>query len=365
MHDSQLEAENLNLRRQLDALLREARANEEKMRRFEGLEHRLIGARSVLELLRLLLSDYGQAFGIESVTLALVDADGETARILDGELRDGSVLNDLVLLPSATPLDELYGRVRKPRLEAFEASLHARFFNAPPRPPRSVALLPLSRHGELIGSLHFGSCDAERYDPAAGTHLLERLASIVSVCLESVLNQERVKLAGLTDLLTGVHNRRYFEHRCGIEIAQARRYKHALACMFLDIDKFKHINDSHGHPAGDAVLRAVGHCIQSQLRAGDTIARYGGEEFVVLLPQTGAQHVREIAERIRSRIAAMPCAADSGQALDVTISIGLAMLDAAPGREAAAMAAGLVAAADRALYQAKAGGRNRVVFDGS
>lgn len=359
--DSQLELENQNLRRQLEALLREARANEEKMRRFDELEHRLIGARSVLELLRLLLSGYGQAFGIESVTLALVDADGETARILDGELRDGAVLNDLVLLPSATPLAELYGRARKPWLGPFEASLHARFFNAPPQPPRSVALLPLSRHGELIGSLHFGSCDADRYDPAAGTTLLERLASIVAVCLESVLNQERVKLAGLTDLLTGVHNRRYFEHRCGIEIAQARRYKHALACMFLDIDKFKQINDEHGHPAGDAVLRAVGHCIQAQLRAGDTIARYGGEEFVVLLPQTAARYASEIAERIRVRIAAMPCVADSGQPLSVTISIGLAMLDEAPGRDAAAIAAGLVAAADRALYRAKAEGRNRVV----
>ncbi|MBT9457742.1 MAG: sensor domain-containing diguanylate cyclase [Burkholderiaceae bacterium] len=364
MQDSQLEAENLHLRRQLEALLREARANEEKMRRFDELEHRLIGARSVLELLRLLLSDYGQAFGIESVTLALVDADGETARILDSELRDGAVLNDLVLLPSAAPLEALYGTARKPWLGRFEAPSHARFFNAPPRPPRSVALLPLSRHGELIGSLHFGSCDAERYDPAAGTNLLERLASIVAVCLESVLNQERVKLAGLTDLLTGVHNRRYLEHRCGVEIAQARRYKHALACLFLDIDKFKQINDAHGHPAGDAVLRAVGHSIQSQLRAGDTIARYGGEEFVVLLPQTAAQHAREIAERIRASIAAMPCAADSGQPLEVTISIGLAMLGAVPaGQEPAVVAAELMAAADRALYRAKAGGRNRVVFE--
>ena len=76
---------------------------------------------------------------------------------------------------------------------------------------------------------------------------------------------------GLTDALTGVQNRRYFEHRCPVEISQARRYKHPLACMFLDIDKFKRINDTYGHQTGDDVLRGVASIIQAQLRSGDTI----------------------------------------------------------------------------------------------
>jgi two-component system cell cycle response regulator len=366
LHD-QLQVENRALRQQLDALLREARANEEKMRRLDQLEHRLIGARSIVELVRLLLVDYRQTFGIESVTLSLVDPQLEATRILDTELREDGALGGLALLLSATTLDRLYGQARRPQLGDFDPARHAGLFKAPYLPLRSVALLPLCRHGALIGSLHFGSQDPERYDSAAGTDLLERLASIVSVCLESALNQERLKLAGLTDVLTGVHNRRYFEHRCLVEIAQARRYKHALACMFLDIDKFKHINDRFGHPAGDAVLRAVGHLIQGQLRAGDTIARYGGEEFVVLLPQTPGRHAREIAERIRSSIAARQGLVEAG-AGGVTVSIGLAMLPGAgstdpPGADPAALAAALVAAADRALYQAKHAGRNRVVCD--
>ncbi len=363
---SDLQAENQALRRQLEALLREARSNEDKMRRFEQLEHRLIGAASVLELLRLLLGEYKLAFGIEAVTLTLLDPEQEIRRILESELREPSaqLLAGLDLSQSAFAMRALYGDELQPWLGAFDATSHAGLFDAADGPLASVALLPLSRHGELIGSLHFGSRSAERYDAAAGTRFLERLADIVAVCLESALNQERLKLAGLTDMLTGVHNRRYFEHRCGIEIAQARRYRHPLACMFLDIDHFKRINDTHGHQTGDEVLRTIGEAIRSQLRAGDTIARYGGEEFVVLLPRTPGFFAREIAERIRASIAERRLLAASGDGIGLTISIGLAMLGGeTAGQSPGKLAERLVASADQALYAAKHGGRNRVVCD--
>lgn len=152
--------------------------------------------------------------------------------------------------------------------------------------------------------------------------------------------------------------------RAFLRRARAARHRQPLACMFLDIDKFKRINDSYGHQSGDVVLRGVADVIQAQLRTSDTIARYGGEEFVVLLPQTAALHAQEIAERIRVAVAAQPFRSQSDQAVPVTISIGLAMLplDAAAS-EPAVQAEMLIAAADRALYQAKHGGRNRVVSD--
>ncbi|MDY0744395.1 DUF484 family protein [Paucibacter sp. R3-3] len=355
-----LEAQNQALRQQLDALLREARSNEDKMRRFDQLEHRLVGARSIVELLRLLLIEYRLAFGIEQVSLTLVDRELEVTRMLDADLRVDATLQGLTLAQSPAALQALYGTRLHPWLGAYDAPAHAALFGGSSA-IGSVALLPLVRHGVLIGSLHFGSASAERYDADSGTHFLERLCAIAAVCLESALNQERLKLAGLTDGLTGVHNRRYFEHRCQVEIAQARRYGHALACMFLDIDGFKRINDTHGHQSGDEVLRGVGQLIHGQLRAGDTIARYGGEEFVALLPQTSLQHAGEIAERIRAAIAAAPLPSGGGQTLRVTISIGLAMLphDLA-GKDLARLAEALVATADKALYQAKNGGRNRV-----
>lgn len=372
MHSDDLQAENLALRQQLQGLLREARSNEDKMQRFDQLEHRLIGARSIGELIRLLLDEYKLAFGVEFVTLALLDLELETTRALEADGREDVKWSGLTLLQSPLLLQGLYGQQLLPRLGPFDAVAHGPLFNAGPAEIGSVALLPLSRHGELIGSLHFGSPDPQRYDHASGTQLLERLAALVSVCLESALNLERLKMAGLTDVLTGVHNRRYFQHRCQIEISQARRYQYPLACLFLDIDKFKNVNDSYGHPAGDEVLRTVGQVIQCQLRAGDTIARYGGEEFIVLLPRAPALHAREIAERIRSSIAcktlqaaspnAAPNAADT--AFGVTISIGLSMLaNVDAGRDQELMAERLVAASDKALYRAKQEGRNRVVCE--
>lgn len=351
-----LEEENRLLRRQLESLLREARANEDKMRRFEQLEHRLIAASSLQELMQLLLEEYRQAFGIEQVTLALVDGERELARLLGTAPPRG-----LRLLDDAAPLQALYAGARLPWLGPFDPARHGELF---PAAAASVALLPIYRQGALIASLQFGSLDAQRYTADAGTQLLQRLAGIVGVCLESALGQERLKLAGLTDMLTGVHNRRYFEHRCAIEVAQARRHRHPLACIFLDIDGFKLINDSHGHPAGDAVLRTVGQAILGQLRAGDTIARYGGEEFVALLPQAAGPQAREIAERIRGHIAALPIEA-GGTRIPVTISIGLAMLGGElSGREPALLAEQLVSSADQALYRAKREGRNRVVWEG-
>lgn len=359
--DSHLRSENASLRQQLEALLHQAQLNEDKMRRFDQIERRLIGAGTLVELITLLLAEYKHAFSVEYVTLALVDRDYEATRILESGLGSKGGFGALTLMHSPAALEALYGDSRQPILSDFCASRHARLFNEPVGAIGSVALLPLARHGQLIGSMHFGSARADRYVSDCGTSFLDRLAEVIAICLESALAQERLKLAGLTDGLTGVQNRRYFEHRCAVEIGQARRYKHPLSCLFLDIDKFKRINDSYGHPTGDEVLRGVANDIQSQLRSGDTVARYGGEEFVVLLPQSELHHARLIAERIRRSIEGKQFQAGSGQAIKVTISIGLSML---PGKNAGTdnrlLAEQLVACADKALYQAKHSGRNRV-----
>lgn len=365
--NSHFQSENYVLRQQLEVLLHEARQNENKMRRFDQLQRQLIGAGSLRQLIHLLLSEYKLAFGVEFVTVALIDREHEIPGILESGLgHDGPdhdvACSGLTLLQSSAALESLYGERRDPYLGTFHAPHHQALFNTPSGAIASVALLPLMRHGELIGSLHLGSANPDRYIAGCGTDFLERLAEIIAICLESTLSQERLKLLGLTDALTGVQNRRYFEQRCQVEISQARRHRHPLACMFLDIDKFKCINDTYGHQTGDEVLMSVANYIQSQLRVGDTIARYGGEEFVVLLPQTDMYHASQIAERIRSCIAEENMSAPSGHSINLTISIGLSMLPAADKSvENRQLAGQMVAAADKALYQAKHGGRNRVV----
>ncbi len=343
------------LRRQLKQLLEAAHANERKLDRFDALERRLIAVDSMEELVHLLLVECRQEFGLDAAELWLLDVDDELRRALPAL----PMVRTPRLLDGHGPLRSLFGAVRVTRLIApgpDEALLREAF--APEAGVRSAALLPLIRQGLLIGSLHFGSRDPERYDSSSGTKFLDRLAAIAAISIESMLNRERLRRAGMTDGLTGVHNRRYFDHRSLIEFSQAVRHRYPLACLFLDIDHFKAINDGHGHPAGDEVLRQVGGLILRTLRTGDLAARYGGEEFIVLLPRTDRDGAREVAERIRLQVQDAPFITPEGGTLRATVSVGLAMLPAG-----ATNFATLLDLADRALYAAKRAGRNRTLGD--
>lgn len=352
-----LRFENSSLRQQLESLLDEARRNEARQERFELLERQLIAARSLPELVRLLLDDYRAAFGIEHVSLSLIDPECEIARIFAMQCPPGLRLHETaeIFAPVCTSGARAW-------LQPYDADTHAALLGGAHGGIASVAVLPLLRGDELIGSLNLGSCTVERYDPEAGTRFLDRVAAVVTLCIENALAHERLKSVGLTDALTGVQNRRYFEHRCLAEVCQAQRHRQPLACMFLDIDRFKRINDTWGHQTGDTVLRSVAALVQEQLRTGDTMARYGGEEFVVLLPQTAAVHAREIAERIRAAVAGSGFVVPSGESVPVTLSVGLSMLGGNISAGESDLATNMVAAADRALYEAKHGGRNRVVM---
>ncbi len=350
-----LRAENQRLRDQLDTLLAEARLNQDKLRRFDELERALVAAPTLAALLEVLLLDYRQRFQLDAVTLALADP-GHEVRALLGE---AAATPGLLLLSAEAPLQALYGSRPRPLL-ADASPAHGFLFADMAATPASVALLPLVTRGQCIGSLNLGSQDARRFTADSSTDFLARLAALVALCLHNALATERLKLAGLTDALTGVHNRRYFEARCLEEVQAARRSGLPLVCLLLDADHFKRINDTHGHPAGDAVLRYVARLIKAQLRGSDVVARYGGEEFIVLLPGTPLASALETAERIRRVIAAQTVPVPGQADVRVTVSIGAAPLAAAAG-EPAAQAAALVQQADAALYAAKQRGRNQVV----
>jgi diguanylate cyclase (GGDEF)-like protein len=158
------------------------------------------------------------------------------------------------------------------------------------------------------------------------------------------------------DALTGVHNRGYLEESLAREEARTRRSGLPLGAMMIDIDHFKRINDTYGHPAGDAVLRAVGQYVMSLTRGEDIFCRYGGEEFVLIMIDTTARAVWERAEALRAGVQALTIDHDGRTIGPITLSIGVAMIpDNARDGQAA------LKAADAALYRAKQGGRNRVV----
>ena len=156
------------------------------------------------------------------------------------------------------------------------------------------------------------------------------------------------------DALTGLPNRRAFEEALAREVARARRVRAPLGLVALDVDHFKRVNDTHGHAAGDAVLREVAARIAAAARAGDLVARIGGEEFAALLGGADLSAAAEAAERIRARVREAPVAVAAGLALAVTVSAGVAALE--PGEDGAA----LLARADARLYEAKRAGRDRV-----
>jgi diguanylate cyclase (GGDEF)-like protein len=176
------------------------------------------------------------------------------------------------------------------------------------------------------------------------------------------LAQKREELLTLTrtDALTGLHNRRYFEERLTEEFMRSTRYRSPLSLVMLDIDHFKRLNDTYGHPFGDEVLRQVAKTVRGRLREVDFVARYGGEEIITLLPETGPKEALGACERVREAIAALQLEyrAPDGtkQPVRCTASLGVASM---PSKSILAMD-DLMKAADTCLYEAKGAGRNCV-----
>ena len=157
------------------------------------------------------------------------------------------------------------------------------------------------------------------------------------------------------DALTGVFNRRYFDHHLQMVMQWNQRDQKEMSLVFIDIDRFKHINDTYGHHVGDLVLQGLGHMLQRNLRATDLLARYGGEEFVILLPDTDMDQAVFVLERILSRVRKQPMARYEGQEFFITFSAGVApWTDGIPAKQWTQLA-------DNAMYLAKQSGRDRVL----
>jgi two-component system cell cycle response regulator len=173
--------------------------------------------------------------------------------------------------------------------------------------------------------------------------------------LESaVIGREQMKALAETDPLTETFNRRALAEKLVQELERANRYETQLACLMVDVDNFKHINDAHGHLAGDGVLRQLGAILRREQRTVDIIARYGGEEFVVLLPETAAGGARIFAERIIKKVATTDFG-EAGRSISATISVGIACFPDARVEDSES----LLKLADQNLYKAKLDGRNR------
>ena len=171
---------------------------------------------------------------------------------------------------------------------------------------------------------------------------------------------EQIRKFSITDPLTGCFNRGYLDQTLSREIRRSFRYGRPLSVVLCDIDHFKKVNDTYGHPAGDRVLKEFARCIGSSVRRNvDWLARYGGEEFVLVLPETDLEGARSVAERLRKKISNHSIRIENSE-IRITSSFGIASLDLKAADDGN-LSLFLIEKADRMLYRAKLSGRNRVV----
>lgn len=216
--------------------------------------------------------------------------------------------------------------------------------------------VPMMARGETLGMLH-AQCNAADADQV---HLLETVSTQIASAMANLNLRAALHSQSIKDALTGLFNRRYLEETMQREELRAARNKSSLSVVMLDIDHFKKFNDSHGHQAGDQVLRLVGETLRDAIRGEDIACRYGGEEFTLILPGASREHAHQRAEQVRVEIAQQPIRF-GGRTLDtITASLGVAAYPN-DGDDWTRV----LQAADAALYRAKQQGRNRVAAAGT
>lgn len=355
-----LQVENRTLQLRLQDLTEEVSRNEALLRKTQERELELLRAGSLAQLLERLIHGLRVSYQLDAVTLVLNDPQHEIRHLMTG---DGFPVDELREVQFVDALKEVAPRLPeldRPWLGPFYKEDHDLLLQGAVR-SGSVALIPLWRNDQLDGLLVFCSRDPMRFNKELASDFLAHLGVVAAICIENSVNRAKLVRSGLTDFLTGFHNRRYLQSRLREELARAQRAHQYLVCLMIDVDHFKRINDQYGHLAGDAVLREVARRVDAEMRTSDTGARFGGDEFAIVLAQSSFEDGERVAQRVLRAVSGQPIKVGANGAETVTLSIGVAA--AAPGpevRDLKHMAERLIAEADAALYRAKSGGRNRV-----
>ncbi len=221
----------------------------------------------------------------------------------------------------------------------------------------SVLILPLTLGETVLGAFILAARERKLFNRNR-REMLGVIANQVAVTLQNALMYQKLETMATTDGLTGLTNHRTFQEKFSEMLARAERLGNPLSVIITDIDKFKSVNDTYGHPIGDVVIKRVANILKEQVRNVDLAARYGGEEFAVLLEGTDAQGAKILAERIRQEVEEQTFDSPLGQ-FKSTLSLGIATYPSQGAHKQQ-----LIERADKALYYAKEHGRNQVVFAG-
>lgn len=359
MRIAQLERENDELRARIEEITAAAADVDEVRRKTQKRELALLRAGSLAQLIEHLHTGLRHSFQVDAVALVLHDPQHEMRHLL-GDASASDSVRDVQFVEALFPMAPQLATLEKPWFGRFHEADHELLMPRT-RGLASLALVPLRRGEQLDGVLALGSRDTGRFTPELAGDFLAHLGVIAAICLENAVNRARLVRSGLTDFLTGFHNRRYLQSRLREELGRAQRSHSAVSCLMIDIDHFKRINDEFGHLAGDAVLREVAQRIDTEMRTSDTGARFGGDEFAIVMPGGGVRQAEAVAHRVLNAVRGTPIVIGAGRTVTITLSIGVAAASPVSAtRDLKPLVERLIADADAALYKAKAAGRNGV-----
>ncbi|KFE64626.1 sensor domain-containing diguanylate cyclase [Hyalangium minutum] len=329
----------------------------EQLAAFNEIAKALTSTLELKEVLNLVMQKVSDLLQPRNWSLILLD---ENTGKLSFEVAVGEgaeALKNLQILPGEGIAGTVYstGRARLVDDVGGDPAFAPRFDQASAFRTRSILAVPLIARGRVLGVIEL--VNGPRDPPFSQDDLttLTAIADYAAIAIENARNFRRVQELTITDEHTGCYNARHLRAQLDHEVRRSQRFHHPLSLVFLDLDHFKAVNDTHGHLVGSALLKEVGELLIASTRQLDLVFRYGGDEFALLLVETAPEGAMTIATRIRDAFRARRFMQSHGLEIRLTASLGVATFP-----DHARSATDLVRAADFAMYAAKAQGRNEV-----
>jgi diguanylate cyclase (GGDEF)-like protein len=320
---------------------------EQLAEKFHLLETKILGVLNFRDFFQVLQEQIGDIFAVPHVWFSLLCDQQATAPILRAAF--SSKTRQHLNLIEHERFEQLFNNPARPLLE--NENLAPYFVLLPEGEKfhfKSLAMVPVSLNGTLVGSLNLADSSAKRFHPGYNPVHLERLAVKVSLFLSNVTAHENLQYLAFHDPLTDLHNRRAMEQTLEREFARSQRYCTHLSLAFIDLDRFKPINDSYGHDCGDALLRYLAEGLMTMSRQSDMVTRLAGDEFVLLLPETVQVQANKLLQRMAEHFIEQPMDWQ-GERIAIRISFGIASVL----EDKVGSAEELLKLADERLYQKK------------
>lgn len=331
----------------LQFIIERLKANEEIARKFFMVETKILTILNFKDLFNVLLSEIKEKFNVSYVWISMIEK-SELSKLVWSAGSSGTLKEHLNMIKRSM-FTELAGNTMKPILlnsnlkPYFKLLPHGKIHDI-----KSIAISPLSLHGEVVGSLNQADTSKLRFQPGLDTDFLEQISVKVSLCLSNVVAHEKLKFLAFHDPLTGLLNRRVMEDVLQREFRRAVRYQNSLSVVFIDVDDLKIINDTYGHNRGDDLLRHVAKQLIKLCRETDVVARFAGDEFVIILPETTAENAERLISRLLKDLSKQPFK-KRGVTIPASISFGVASTE----EKSIKSHLQLLKKADQKLYQAK------------